>query len=148
MGIINTPLLAIILALSPIVGYFLGRSVKEELAVGKKWFILAQHCLFIAIIATFLYAYKWQLWQVVIGLTTLFAYFLLKFFRKWWLVQAMVAIAFVLTARTSFVFLSTSLVFLYGLPTGTIFAKEKKFWISVLAGVVFFVIAVSISFLL
>ena len=140
----------VLLSLSPFIGYVLGRSAQEELKPGMKWFLLSKRVLFTAAIAVFLYAHKWMLWPMVIGLTALFAYLAFKPFRIWWLVQAELAIAFALTARTPLAFLATAAVFLYGLPTGTALAQKNKTGLlkALLAGAVFFVVALSAVYLL
>lgn len=141
--------IAFVLAIAPLIGYVLGRFAKEELAPGKKWFTLAKRVLFVAVIAVFLFAHKWQLWHVVIGLTFLFAYLAYKPFRAWWLVQAVLALAFVLTSthafQTMLAFLSASLIFLYGLPIGAILARKKNIAAPLLAGAVFFGVAAAVG---
>lgn len=147
MGTVNL-LEILVLALSPVIGYVLGRFVKEELAAGKKWFTLAKRTLFIAIIAVFLYTHKWMLWHVVIGLTVLFAYLAFKQFRTWWFVQAIIAAAYAFTSLPSFAFVSAALIFLYELPTGSILAQKKKIKGAFLAGAVFFVVAAGVQYFL
>jgi hypothetical protein len=147
MGTVDL-LTALVLALSPLAGYVLGRFVKEELAPGRKWFLLAKRVLFVAIAAVFLYAHKWQLWPMVIGLTVVFAYLAFKPFRMWWYVQALLAIAFVMVAATPFSFLITALIFLYGLPTGSVLAQKKALKESLFAGAVFFAAVLVAQYLL
>ncbi len=144
MGTVET----FVLALSPLIGYFLGRFTKEELAAGKKWFLLAKRVLFIAIIAAFLFAHKWQLGHVVIGLTLLFAYLAFTQFRTWWFVQAVIAIAYAFTVLTDLAFVSTALIFLYGLPTGSVLAQKKNIKGALLAGAVFFGVAAIVQYFL
>lgn len=142
MGTITGTLVALVLSFAPLIGYILGRSAKEEITPGMKWFLLSKRVLFTAAIAVFLYAHKWQLWPMVIGLTLLFAYLAFKPFRIWWLVQAELAVAFALTAKTPLAFLAMALIFLYGLPTGAVLAqKQDGLSKTLLAGAVFFAIA-------
>ena len=138
MGSLNQLLIVFLLALSPVIGYLLGRAVKEELRPGKKWFFAAKRVLFVAIAAAFLYPHRMELWYVVIGLAILFAYFAFKQFRTWWYVQGILAIAYSLVPEK---FLIASLIFIYGLPTGTIIARKKNLNGALLAGVVFLAVA-------
>lgn len=144
MGAVNLGT-ALLVALAPLAGFIIGRMAKEELKPGQKWFLLAKRALFVTVIAVFLYAHKWMLWHVVIGLTALFAYLVLKPFRIWWLVQAVLGLAFALNARTSLHFLTSALIFLYGLPTGAVLARKKAVWKPIAAGGVFFLVAVAAS---
>ena len=138
MGSLNQLFIAFVLALGPVIGYLLGRAVKEELKPGKKWFFAAKQVLFVAVAAAFLYPYRMELGYVVIGLAVLFAYFAFKQFRTWWYVQGMLAIAYSLMPEK---FLIASLIFIYGLPTGTILARKKNLNGALLAGVVFLAVA-------
>ncbi len=147
MGTLDS-LIPLLLALAPVIGYMLGRCTKEELAPGMPWFIATKRVLFTAVIAVFLYAHKWSLWPMVIGITALFAYFAFKPFRIWWLVQTELALAFVLSTSTPQSFLATALIFLYSLPTGSILARKKKLKGTLLSGAVFLIVVVIAQYFL
>lgn len=143
-----TMLTILLLSLSPVIGYLLGRFTKEELAAGKKWFTLAKRVLFIAIITVSLYVHKWQLWHMVIGLTVLFAYLAFKQFRTWWFVHVVIAVAYALTVQTPLDFVMMALIFLHGLPAGSVLAQKKNFRGALLAGAVFFAVAAVLQYFL
>ncbi len=137
-----------LLSLSPLIGYALGRIAKEELAPGKKWFILAKRASFISIAAVFLYQHKWQLWPTVIGLTIVFAYLSFKQFRMWWWVQSLLGIAYALLSMTPYAFLTSALIFIYGLPTGAVLARKKALKETFFAGAVLFAAALATAYFL
>ena len=141
--------MTLVLALAPLAGYLLGKFTKEELAPGKKYFIAAKHVLFTLSIIVFLFAFKWQLWYVVIGLTVLFAYIAFAVFRNLLFAQLVLALAFALTADTPLEFLCAALVFLHGLPAGTLLTSQKKgLHDAIMAGALFLVIATGLQYFL
>jgi hypothetical protein len=149
MGVMGILVALILPALAPIAGYFLGRLTKEELKPGKKYFVSMQHILFVAISAVFLYSYKWELYIVVFGLLAVFVYMTFKQARNVYIAEALFGIAFALAVKTSFLFLLSALIFIYGLPTGSLFAMRKKgLWKSIIAGAVFAVAAYAVGFFL
>jgi hypothetical protein len=148
MGTI-TVLTVLILALAPLIGFMIGRFTKEEFALGKRYFIIAQRCLFTLVIATFLFAFKWQIWYVVIGLTVLFAYLAFAAFRNLWFVQFLLALAFVLSSTTPLAFLCNTLMFLHGLPTGSLLTGKKQgIRDAFAAGALFFLAGLAFSYVL
>jgi hypothetical protein len=149
MGAISIILALLIPAIAPIAGYFLGKAAKEELKAGKKYFASMQHVLFIAISAVFLYSKIWEWYVVVLGLAAVFAYLVFKQARNVFAIEAVFGIAFALAVQTETLFLLSALIFLYGLPTGSLFVKGKKgIWKAVCAGAVFAVVAYAASFFL
>lgn len=132
----GTIIIALILALAPCIGYLVGMLAKEEIAQGKKYFAITQCILFISIMSVFLFVHKWELWFVVIGLTVLFGYLLFKPFRNIFFVQLILGIIFSSSATA---FLISSLIFLHGLPTGSLEVQHKKGLRNVIiAGILFF----------
>lgn len=141
-------LAALIAALGPLAGLILGKFTKEELAPGKKYFIAAKHVLFAAVIAAFLFAFKSSLWHDVVGFTALFAYLAYAPFKNQWLVGAILALAFVFTQSTPLAFLTAALIFLHGLPTGSLLTQKKDGVRSAaLLGIVFLAIVTAAYFL-
>jgi hypothetical protein len=140
MGTINIWTM-FVLALAPLLGYILGRFAKEELALGKKWLTLAKRLLFIIAGAVYLYAYRYELWHVVLGLVVLFAYLALPQYRAWWWTQAALAVSYAYSMRTPLSFVSASAIFLYGLPTGAILAQKKQWKAALVAGTLFLIVA-------
>jgi hypothetical protein len=130
-----------VLALAPLLGYILGRFAKEELAPGKKWLVLAKRALFVIAGAIYLYAYRYELWHVVIGLGVLFAYLALPQYRAWWWTQGALAVSYAYAMRTPLSFASAAAIFLYFLPTGAMLAQKKKLKSAIYAGILFLAIA-------
>ncbi len=149
MGVLTILPALLVPAVAPLAGYFLGKATKEELKAGKKYFTGMQHVLFIAIAAVFLYAGKWNFYVVVAGLAVVFAYLVFRQVRNPFLSEALFGIAFSLAVNAEIIFLISALVFLYGLPTGSIFATQRKgLWKSIGAGLLFGIFAWATGFLL
>ncbi len=149
MGAIGILLAMLIPAIAPIAGYFLGKATKEELKAGRKYFVSMQHVLFVAIAAIFLYSNKWDWYVVVLGIAAVFSYISFKKARNVFAIQALFGIVFALAVRTNTLFILSALIFLYGLPTGSLFVKGKKgIWKAIGAGAIFAVVAYAMSFFL
>ncbi len=149
MGILTILLALIIPTIAPLAGYILGKATKEELAKGKKYFLAMQNVIFIAIIAVFLYSDKWNLWIIIPGLAVLFAYLVFKQFRNAFISQTIFGIIFSLAIWSDYFFIISALIFLYGLPTGSLFVKQKKGLLkSIIAGLLFAVIAYASGYFL
>jgi hypothetical protein len=149
MGTIGILLALLMPAIAPIAGYFLGKAAKEELAAGKKYFAWMQHVLFIAIAVAFLYPHKWEIYAVVPGLAAVFAYLVFRQARTPFIADALFGIAFALMADKGLFFLISALIFLYGLPTGSLFAGQKKgLYRAVGAGLLFLAFGLGAGYLL
>jgi hypothetical protein len=149
MGAISILLALLVPAIAPIAGYFLGRATKEELKAGKKYFVSMQHVLFAMVAAIFLYSNKWEWYIVVLGLAAAFSYISFRQARNVFAVEALFGIAFALAVQTEMLFLISAMIFLYGLPTGSLFVKQKKgIHRAIICGAVFAVIAYAASFFL
>lgn len=124
MGVM-TPNLDVVLtaffaALGPIVGSFVGFAAHEEMKKAKKLLPTLQHVLFVTAAFVFLLAHKWQLMLVVIATTTIFAYLSTNEFKNPLLVFFLLGIGFALLVNGPYFTLYSSLVFLYGLPAGSL----------------------------
>ena len=149
MGTISILMALLIPAIAPVAGYFLGKAAKEELSAGKKYFVAMQHVLFIAVSAVFLYAHKWEWYVVVLGLAAVFTYLVFRQARTAFVVDFLFGIAFALAVNTSMLFLISVLIFIYGLPTGSLFAKQKKgLYRAIGAGLLFGMVAYAAGFFL
>ncbi|MEM4240091.1 MAG: hypothetical protein QXK08_02785 [Candidatus Woesearchaeota archaeon] len=149
MGILNILLALLIPAAAPVAGYFLGRATKEELAAGKKYFMIMQHLLFVSVSAVFLYCNKWSLYLVIPALAAVFAYIAFKQARNAFAVEAVFGLAFAFSVNTNMMFLTSALMFLYGLPTGSLFVRQKKgLYKAAGAGLLFAVVAWTASYFL
>lgn len=135
-------LILIILAIAPLIGYILGKFTDEEILPGKKYFVFAHHVLFIVATAVFLYANRWVLWIMVVGLLAIFIHTFLKRVHLLYLVEAFFGLAVAVTLQSPYFFLLSTFIFLFGLPTGTLLVKQKKGLQKVLiSGAIFLIIA-------
>lgn len=149
MGTISALLSAAVVALAPVIGFILARFTKEELAPGKKYFVFAQHAFFILAAFVSVLAHKWTIAYVIAGLVAIFAYLIVKQLRTPLIAEALLGIAFALTAEQPLFFLFGTLAFLYGLPAGTLLAMQKKaLHKTITAGAVFFILATIVGFFL
>jgi hypothetical protein len=149
MGAISILLALLIPAIAPIAGFILGKYTKEELKAGRKYFVAMQHVLFVAVAAIFLYSNKWSMWVLIPGLAAVFAYLALKQFRNPFVSEALFGFAFAMSIFSNMLFIISALVFIYGLPTGSLFYRQKKgIWKSIIAGLEFAAVAYAFSFFL
>jgi len=154
MQFINYFLVLIVSFLGIFIGSFLAINTKEELKQGKKYFILLQKILLTLIFGFLLSFYELQL-NAVLFISLVFLVFLLFIEPNQPSVHIALAIILVLTSCSTGVFLvEASLIFLYGLPTGTLLTqsmiKEKKsriIWNLFKNFIWFVVIAISLYYL-
>jgi len=137
MGTVNSLLVTLVISVAPLLGYLVSRFAKEELAPGKKWFMRAKRILFVIIAGIFLFAHKWQIWHMTLGLLVLFAYLAFASHREWWVVWGLLGVAYALTAQAPLAFLLGTGIFLYGLLAGAVLAGVKKIQGAIAAGAVF-----------
>lgn len=126
MEILNY-VLALILSFSGVfVGMFLGYIAKEELKPGKRYFIWIQNIILILAAIFVLYSFHLNIILfILIGLIITLG--IIYFKPKAILGYLFLAILFFLSMRnTSLFMLTSSFIFLYGFPTGSlIFAKKN-----------------------
>ncbi|MBW2984670.1 hypothetical protein KY361_06120 [Candidatus Woesearchaeota archaeon] len=168
MSLLNYSLAAIVTYLGLVAGMLLAFSTEEELKPGRKYFVILKHICFISIFAgLFYYFFVNKLMPELIITAILFiilgslcycsAVKLKKSKRKpiiiSYIIYAVLAIVFYLSSRViGMQIIISSLIFIYGLPAGTILTdprkKAKSFWI-VLSHVFYVAIAVilKLSFL-
>lgn len=147
MGTVTDAFVALVISVAPLLGSAISRFANEELAAGKKWFLITKKILFVIIAFIFLLANKWQVWHVTIGLLVVFAYLAFDVHR-WWLVWALLGAAYALTAQQPLGFLLSASIFLYGLLTGSVLAAMKKIQGAIAAGAVFLAVTGVLLFIL
>lgn len=120
------PLIVVFLGLY--VGAALAFIAPEELKTGKKYFLILQMIFITLIIALILY-YR-QIPYFVIGGAAVFVLFLLNLVKKdiSVIVYALLGILFVSAAYSTpnAFFTAATTMFLYGIPTGTLYASNNK----------------------
>jgi hypothetical protein len=126
MEILNY-LLALIGSFSGLfVGMGLGYIAKEELKYGKKYFLWMQNI--VLILAAIFVLYSFHLHIILFILIGLLATLAVIYFRPCIVIGYLIlAVLFCLSiGNTNLFILTSSMVFLYGLPTGSLFLIRKK----------------------
>lgn len=131
MNFINYLLVSLVAFLGIFVGFFLALYTKEELKQGKKYFILLQKILLTLIFGFLLFFFQIQL-NIILFISIIFLVFLLVTDSNQQLpIYIALGIIFSITSCNHDIFLTvSSLIFLYGIPTGTLLTqkmlREKK----------------------
>ncbi len=133
-------------------GMALALSAKEEIRPGKKYFILLQGVVLLSVIASF-FAFYINIYLVyfIAVLLIFLLYFNYTRFKeiKPYVIYPALAIIFYLSSKKPSLFVvESSLMFLYGLPTGTLLTtvKSKKETIKrILPGIAFIAVALALS---
>lgn len=121
MEILNYALTAIVASIGLMCGAIIARFAKEEIKPGKKYFILLQKLLFVAVIALVMYANRTNVHFIWVGGVIIFVY--LYFFNKIRQAFAYGALALAFFNASDMFLPASALIFLYGFPTA---AKMKK----------------------
>lgn len=111
---------ALIVAAGLYVGWLLSVVAREEMKKGKRWLIMLQHSLFVIAAFVFLFSTKGQVWHVVIGTTALAAYVAFDKFRHPYLAYFLFGIAYSVISGSQLFLIFASVLFLFGLPTGSL----------------------------
>ena len=112
-----------------IAGFIVANMAKEELRPGRKYFSLMQDFLIVLMLFFLLEFYKLN---ILIIVPILLVVFLLLFYFKNsvktanMVIYSLLAVIFYLSSKSINLFsLEASLIFLYGLPTGSLISNEK-----------------------
>ena len=120
-------LLALVFSFSGIfIGMFLGYIAKEELKPGKQYFLWMQNIVLILSVIFVLYSFHFNVVLFVItGLVITLG--IINFNPNGIMGYVFLAILIFLSiGNTNLFILTSSMVFLYGLPTGSLFLIRKK----------------------
>lgn len=119
---LNIILSAIICILGIVFGVLLGIIAKEELKDGRKWFLLMQGVIFVFILFFIFKFYMLNIiYIILISVFVLLVMFFVTDIRREIIVYSICAIVFYLSIQNTNLFLiESSLIFLYGLPTGSL----------------------------
>lgn len=147
MNLLNYSLAAIITYLGLFTGFILAITAKEELKPGKKYFIFLQKVILL-LIFIFLLIFV-DLNYVLVLLILIFILIQIlrrkKDFNELPYTYIILAIIFYLSSKKLNLFIiESSLIFLYGIPTGTLLTKKskKEAIINILKNIVFIIVAI------
>ena len=145
MEILNYVLIATLVSTGLILGRVLANIAKEEIKPGKKYLIILQKLLFCSAIILLMYLNKTNVHYIWIGALVIFVY--LYYYKKISpeIVYAVLGLVFYLSVKTEYFLIASSLIFLYGLPSGTLLKDKKKIALNLL---LFLVVAVGLFLLL
>lgn len=126
MEILNYALVALVVSIGLILGRILAWIAKEEIKPGKKYLLILQKALFCAIAAVLMYANRTNVHYVWIGGLIIFAY--LSFFKKinHLIISAILGAGFYISSNTDQFLLTSALIFLYGMPAGSLMKNKKE----------------------
>jgi hypothetical protein len=123
MQLLNYSLISLISFSGLLVGMLLAFTAKEELDPGKKYFILLQKLILLLILIFLLNFFNINLYLRII-IYILFI-FLITINIKSQIIYPILAVVFFLSSNDINLFITNSiLIFLYGFPTGSLFAKK------------------------
>jgi hypothetical protein len=110
-----------------ILGIILANITKEELKEGRKYFMGLQN-IFFALIIFFLLYFNTNIYlAVVVSFTVLVLLIFLKQPKMSYMAYPLMAIVFYLSSKSTETFIiESSLIFLYGFPTGSLLIDFKK----------------------
>ena len=137
-----------------ILGIILIKIAPEEQKPGKKYFILLQNLFFILSVILLLYFLKIDM-GIIFLTAILLTYFISRikikdYFRKSEFLYFLLAIIFFLSSKNTSLFLTESvIIFLFGMPTGSLlFNRKKKNYFKVgLRSIIFLVVALLLFFI-
>jgi len=123
MQLLNYSLISVISFSGLLVGMILAFTAKEELEPGKKYFMLLQKIILLLIFVFLLNFFNVNLYLRIISYILFI--FLMAFNIKSQLIYPVLGVVFFLSSKDINLFITNSiLIFFYGFPTGSLFAKK------------------------
>lgn len=131
MNILNYSLTATVSYISLFIGFLLAIIAKEELKPGKKYLILLQKIILLSIFILLLIFINLNYILVLLILAFIIIYVLKRYSKKAFnevpYTYLILSIIFYISSKKLNLFvIESSLIFLYGLPTGTLLTKKSK----------------------
>ncbi len=129
MNLLNYSLTAVIAYMGLFIGFILAIIAKEELKAGKKYFILLQKIILLLIFVFLLVFIELSYIPILLILAFILISILRskKEFNELPYIYIILAIIFYLSSKQLNLFIiESSLIFLYGLPIGTLITKKSK----------------------
>ena len=149
MNFLNYSLTALICYIGLFVGFFLAIIAKEELKAGKKYFLFLQKIILLLIFVFLLVFIKLNYILVLLILGLIVVYVAKNYFKDKiddvFYFYIILSIIFYLSSKELNLFIiESSLIFLYGLPTGSLLMRKskKETLINILKNVGFVIIAI------
>jgi len=126
MNLLNYSLTAIIAYLGLFIGFILAIIAKEEIKPGKKYFLFLQKIILLLIFVFLLIFIKLNYILALLILAFIIIY-ISKTKNKMLYIYTILSIIFYLSSKKLNLFiLESSLIFLYGVPAGTLLTKKNK----------------------
>lgn len=152
MNFLNYSLTAIICYLGLFIGFALAIIAKEELKAGKRYFILLQKIILLLVFIFLLIYIKIDYIIILLTLTFIIIHLLKNYFKfnESIYIYIILAIIFYLSSKILNLWvLESSLIFLYGLPTGSLLTNKdkKQTFINILKSVIFIIITIALYFI-
>ena len=149
MNILNYSLVAIISYLGLFIGFFLALIAKEEIKPGKKYFILIKKIMLLLIFVFLIVNTKlnYQIILLFLVFAILQIYRTKKEFNELPYTYIILAIIFYMASKNTTLFvIESSLIFIYGLPTGSLLTKKskKETIINIIKNITFVIIAIGL----
>ncbi len=146
MNLLNYFLAAIVSYLGLFIGFILAIVAKEELKQGKKYFIFLKKMILLLIFIFLLLFIELNYILILLILAFIIIYLLKtkKEFNESPYIYIILSVVFYLSSRKLNLFIiESSLILLYGLPTGTLLTKKskKETIIDILANILFVLMA-------
>ncbi|MBW3001598.1 hypothetical protein KY338_00370 [Candidatus Woesearchaeota archaeon] len=145
MEILNYALIVLVASLGLMSGRIIAWIAKEEIKPGKKYFIVLQKILFCFIVFLLMYSNKTNVHYTWVGALVLFVY--LSWLKKipTYIISAVLGTGMYLASLTDNFLLISGVIFLHGLPAGSLMKNKKEVILNI---VVFLAVAVGLFFLL
>jgi hypothetical protein len=144
MNILNYSLTAVVVYLGLLVGFILAMMAKEEMKDGRRYFVFLQK-LILLLVFVFLLVFIRLNYILVLLILVFIVVYLLKRKNELVYIYMILGVIFYLSSKTLNLFvIESSLIFLYGIPTGSLLTKrdKKESLIGILKNVGFVVVAV------
>lgn len=144
MNLLNYSLAAIISYIGLFIGFFLAIIAKEEIKPGKKYFMILQKIILL-LAFIFLLIYLNLNYILVLLILVFIVVYISKTENKIPLIYIILSIIFYLSSKNSnLLIIESSLIFLYGIPTGSLLTRKskKETIINILKNIPFILIAI------
>lgn len=145
------PLTYSLTALITFSGLFIGKALAhfaaEEMVAGRKYFLLMHKIIFVVIVALLINALNLNpFFRAVIYLVLLAALFFLRMIRSE-IIYPLLGLIFFFGSKTELFMAISSLIFIYGFPTGSLLAKKHNILKMFLYHLPFLIVALALFFL-
>ena len=123
MQLLNYSLISLVSFSGLLVGILLAFTAKEELGPGKKYFILLQKLILLLVLVFLLNFFNVNIYLRII-IYVLFIYLMIINVKSQVIYPALGIVFFFSSKDINLFVINSTLIFLYGFPTGSLFAKK------------------------